>query len=93
MMMIQRERVLFNGTQFSKYDKLSEHMLASAGAPGCRRGLDQRDDARLLPRAAAKGGGVFERDDARAAGCGVGRVVAGRAARCSYKVSCDEDVV
>jgi len=75
MMMIQRERVLFNGTQFSKYDKLSEHMLASAGAPGCRRGLDQRDDARLLPRAAAKGGGVFERDDARAAGCGVGRVV------------------
>jgi hypothetical protein len=44
--------------------------------PGSR--LDQRDHARLLPRAPAKGGGVCERD-ALAAGCGVGRVVAGRA--------------
>ena len=56
-----------------------EHMLASAGAPGRRRGLDQRDDARLLPHAAAKSGGVCERDDESAAGCGVGRVVARRA--------------
>jgi hypothetical protein len=40
--------------------------------------MDQRDDARLLPCAAAKGGGVRERD-ALAAGCCVGRVVAGRA--------------
>ncbi len=57
-----------------------EHMLASARAPssGRPRGLDRRDDARLLPRAAAKGCGVCERD-ALAAGCGVGRVVAGRA--------------
>jgi len=43
---------------------------ASAGAPGSGRRLDQRDDARLLVRAAAKGGGVCERD-ARAAWCGV----------------------
>jgi hypothetical protein len=40
-------------------------MLARvAGAPGrgSRRGLDQRDNDRLLPRAVAKGGGVCERD-------------------------------
>ena len=68
-------------------------MLAIAGAPDRRRGLDQHDDTRLVLRAAAKGGGVCEWDDARKAGCGVGRVVAGRAARCSYKVQRDEDVV
>jgi hypothetical protein len=37
------------------------HMLASTGAPGSGRRLDQRDDARLLARAAAKGGGVCQR--------------------------------
>jgi hypothetical protein len=53
-------------------------MLAIGGAPGSGRRLDQRDDTRLLVRAAAKGGGVCQRDT-RTAWCGVGRVVAGRA--------------
>ena len=64
---------------FDDDDEEKMRLLASAGTPGGRRrGLDQCSDARILPRAAAKGGGVCERD-ARAAGCGVGRLVAGRA--------------
>ena len=60
------------------YEKMSLRTCWRALRQRRRRGLDQRDDARLLPLAAAKGGGVRERD-ALAAGCGVGRVVAGRA--------------
>jgi hypothetical protein len=64
---------------FDDDDAEKMRLLASAGAPGGRRrGLDQCNDARILARAAAKGGGVCEWD-ARAAGCGVGRLVARRA--------------